>query len=502
MTLSPEVRAHIRRLFHAEHWKIGTIASELGIHHDAVRSALEAHRFVSTRKVARSTLLDPYKPFIGETLEQHPRLRSSRIFEMIRGRGYTGSVVALRRYVRGVRPVPTREAFFRLDTLPGEQAQVDWGHFGRVRVGRAERRLSCFVMVLSFSRAIYARFSLDQTMENFLRGHVAAFEAFGGAPRTIFYDNLKSVVLERVGEHVRFHPSVLELAGHYHFAPQPCAPYRPNEKGKVERAIQYIRTSFFEARSFNTVSELNIEIVSWIASIADMRPWPGDPERKLRVFEARERERSQLLRRPEHDFPASTMRTVRSGKTPYVRFDLNDYSIPIDFVGKSLTLLADELDVRLIHGADEVIAKHKRSWSRGERIEIAQHLDTLAAEKRRARENRGRDRLRSVCPSTDRFLSMIVSRGNPVRPHTAHLNRLLDRFGAPALETAINAALTKNAASSASVAHILDQENRRHGLLPPLETVLPDDPRVRDTRVTQHDLGSYAALLAPSEEEP
>ena len=168
---------------------------------------------------------------------------------------------------------PTREAFLRLTTMPGEQAQVDWGHFGKIQIGSAKRALSCFVLVLSWSRAMYARFALDQTLESFLRGHVLAFEALG-VPREILYDNLKSVVLERVGDHIRFHPRILELAGHYHFAPKPCAPYRGNEKGKVERQIQYLRHSFFAARRFSSVDDLNMQLARWI-SAEDKKAFDG-----------------------------------------------------------------------------------------------------------------------------------------------------------------------------------------------------------------------------------
>ena len=142
---------------------------------------------------------------------------------MLRSRGYSGSVFPLRRYVRLIRPVPIREAFFRLSTLPGEEVQVDWGSFGKIRVGGAERALSCFVMVLSWSRATFSRFTLDQTLESFFRCHVEAFEAFKGVPRSALYDNPKSVVLERQGDLIRFHPRILELAGHYHFAAKPVA---------------------------------------------------------------------------------------------------------------------------------------------------------------------------------------------------------------------------------------------------------------------------------------
>jgi transposase len=160
---------------------------------------------------------------------------------------------------------------------------VDWGHFGTLQIGAARRALSCFVLVLSWSRAVYARFALDQTLESFLRGHVEAFAALGGIPRVLLYDNLKSVVLERFGEHIRFHPRLLELAGHYHFAPQPCAVARGNEKGRVERTIQYLRHAFFAARRFTTVDDLNAQLTQWITDTAHQRAVPRCPRIRLRA---------------------------------------------------------------------------------------------------------------------------------------------------------------------------------------------------------------------------
>jgi len=228
--IPPEQRAEIRRLYYAGHWPIGTIATTLGVHHDTVRLAIE--RFIRPGTQVRPSTLDPYKPFLLMTLEQYPRLRATRLYAMIRERGFAGSAVQVQRWVRTVRPAARAEAYLRLETLPGEQAQVDCGNFGALPVGGGRRLLSCFVLVLPWSRAVYARFALDQTLKSFLRGHVEAFTALGGIPRTILYDNLKSVVLDRVGDHIRFHPRVLELAGHYHYAPQPCAPTAATRKGR------------------------------------------------------------------------------------------------------------------------------------------------------------------------------------------------------------------------------------------------------------------------------
>ena len=169
-------RAEMRRLFYAEHWPIGTVADALGVHHETVRRALNRDRGIHPGPQIRASALDPYKTFITATLEQYPRLRATRLWAMLRDRGYAGSAVQVRRYVRTVRPVARAEAYFRLDTLVAEQGQVDWGNFGAIQIGRARRVLSCFVLVLSWSRALVAEFFFDQSLENFLRGHVRAAE--------------------------------------------------------------------------------------------------------------------------------------------------------------------------------------------------------------------------------------------------------------------------------------------------------------------------------------
>jgi transposase len=496
--IPPEQRAEIRRLYYAEHWRIGTIATTLGVHHDTVRHAIE--RFIRPGAQIRPTTLDPYKPVLLATLEQYPRLRATRLYAMIRERGFAGSAVQVRRWVRTVRPAARAEAYLRLDTLPGEQGQVDWGNFGPLPIGRGRRMLSCFVLVLSWSRAVYARFALDQTLESFLRGHVDAFAALGGAPRTILYDNLKSVVLDRAGDHIRFHPRMLELAGHYHFAPQPCAPYRGNEKGKVERTIQYLRHSFFAARRFSGLDDLNAQLGRWIAEVAHARPLPGGARDRL-VREALAEEQPRLLPLPAHPFACDVVRPAVSGKTPYIRFDGNDYSIPHILVRRPLTLVATETVGRLLDGVTEV-ARHARSYDRGQRVEEPAHLAALAREKRHAHDLRGRDRLRATCAYADALLDALARRGEPLAPHTTLLLRLLDQYGAAALDWALTEALARGAVSAPSVAHLLDQRARARRQPPPLSVVLPADPRVRDLRVTPHPLTAYDALLTPPPEAP
>jgi len=195
--ISLETRVQIRHYFYAEHWKIGTITRELGVHPETVSLAIESQRFGGALSL-RPSIVDPYRDCIRQILDQHPRLCATRIYQRIREGGYQGSVVQLRRVVASLRP-QTPEPFLCLQVFPGQQAQADWANFGHVKVGGARRALSCFVMTLSYSRALYLEFFFDQTTENFLRGHVHAFDAWAGQPRVILYDNLKSAVLERRG---------------------------------------------------------------------------------------------------------------------------------------------------------------------------------------------------------------------------------------------------------------------------------------------------------------
>src|SRR5215813_202817 len=278
--IDPELVAKIRLLFFAEHWKIGTIATQLNLHRDTVCAALETDRFHRPKQDRTARKTDPYVDFIRQTLAQYPRLRSTRIFQMIRARGYEGGSSQLRRLVAQLRPV-VQEPFLQLRTFPGEQAQADWASFGEVRIGSAFRRLSCFVITLSYSRALYLEFFLDQTLESLLCGHVNAFSDWQGLPRAVLYDNMKQVVLERFCNSIRFHPRLLDLCGHYHFAALPCQPGRGNEKGRVERAIRYIRDSFFAARRFTTLKDFNRQALEWRDRVARQRPWPDDDSRTV-----------------------------------------------------------------------------------------------------------------------------------------------------------------------------------------------------------------------------
>ena len=498
MAISPELEAQILRYHFAEHWKPGTICRQLGLHHDTVQRVLAQHGVPRAARLVRVSKIEPYLPFIEDTLRQYPRLTAARLYDMVSARGYVGSADHFRHQVAQLRPRAPAEAFLRLRTLPGEQGQVDWGHFGTLSIGRAERPLMAFVMVLSYSRRIFLRFFLDARMENFLRGHEAAFTAWNALPRVLLYDNLKSAVLERRGDAIRFHPTLLAFAGHYRYEPRPVAVARGNEKGRVERAIRYVRDNFWPARTFRDLDDLNAQAQAWCDGPAMARPCPEDRSQSVRaVFEA---ERERLLRLPDNPFPTDERLEVSVGKTPYVRFDRNDYSVPHTQVRRTLSVVASPTEVRVLDGV-ELIARHRRSYDRGAQIEDAAHIQALVADKQAARAHRGIDRLAAAVPDSRELLTDAAERGENLGTLTAMLLRLLDEYGAVELAAAIADALARGVPHPTAVRLALERRRDERGAPPPLSVPLSDAVRRRDPVVRTHALSSYDQLTQPETAE-
>lgn len=480
--------AEIRRLFFGEHWKVGTIADQLGLHRDVVKRIIEADGFAN-EGTARPSALDPYVPFMREQLERFPRLTGTRLHRMLADRGYSGSAVQVRRRIRrdGLRRRKPPEAFFELKKLAGEEGQVDWMHVGQVEVDGTTRTVSALVIVLSWSRAVWVHFSFDQKVESVLRGHVAAFEHFGGVPRTLLYDNMKTVVIERRADAIRFHPRLLHLAGHYLFSPTPCGPYRPNEKGTVERRIRDIRSSMLEGRCFHSLDELRKAFRRWQQEVAYERAHPR--EDGLSVRQAIEAERAHLLPLPSHPVETDEVRPIKVGKKqPYVHYDGNRYSVPAELVGSTLTLSASDARVRVLDG-QSVVAEHDRCWGKKQRLDDPAHLDALAASKRKAASARGRDRVVTLLPIAQTWYRLLAKRALPMGPQTKKLLLLIEQYPLDEIDLAIEAAIERETLSADSIARLLEQSERARTEPPAVPVRMP--PHVRDIDVRHHDLGDY-----------
>jgi transposase len=498
MTIPPDTEAQILRYYHVEKWRVGTIARQLRLHPETVGRVLAQAGLPHVGPPRRPSKIDPYLPFIIEMLAKFPTLTASRLHAMVCERGYRGGKSRFRSIIACHRPRPKAEAYLRLRMLPGEQAQCDWAHFGHIVIGRARRPLMAFVMVLSYSRHIFLRFFLDSRTESFLRGHLGAFAAWGGIPRVILYDNLRSAVLERHGDAIRFNPTLLEFAAHYRYEPRPVAIARGNEKGRVERAIQFVRRAFFAARAFADLDDLNAQADAWCRGLASDRRCPEDPTRG--VGEVFAEEANLLLRLPDNPYRVVERVEVRVGKTPYVRFDLNDYTVPHTHVRRTLTLLADPDRLRIVEGQD-VLAAHPRSYDRGQQIEDPSHLQALVDAKRKARHHRATDRLVQAAPASRTLLLRAAERGHNLGNITATLARLLERYEPAQLDAAILEALDRDVPHPNAVRLALERQRDDRGQAPPVALVLPAHVRARDKAVQPHSLDTYDQLRKVGHEE-
>ena len=260
----------------------------------------------------------------------------------------------------------------------------------------------------------------------------------------MIYDNARVCVLERRGDVIRFHPALLDFAYHHGFEPRAAAPYRGNEKGRVERAIRYIRESFYAARRYRDLDDLNDQARRWCVEEANERRLTSDTDKT--VAEAFAEEQQHLIPLEGDPFLTDDQRETRVSKSPYVRFDKNDYSVPPSLVGETVSILASDRRVRIISDGEEVCV-HPRSFEKGRLIEVPEHRTELWDRKIGARRGRAQDRLTRAAPAVERILAEVAQRGDNLGSTCAQLIRLLDQYGATRLQAAAEEALAMGCAS-------------------------------------------------------
>jgi transposase len=483
-----ELKSEIRRLFFVRHFSANAISASLGIHRDTVLRALELRK--SEREAAESEL-DRFVQKIRETLDIYPKLHGSRIYTMLKQQGYTGSLRQLRRRLSHMRK-PFKERFYvKSEYIPGECAQVDWGHFGILRVGKAERKLSAFVMTLAWSRRIFVCFTFDQKIETLLECHRKAFIALGGVPRAILYDNMRTVVVERLGQSIRYHDSLIEFCQHWLFQPSVCAPFQPQAKGRVERSIRYFRGAFFEGRPLSDIQTLNADVLLWCEDEARSRKWPEDPSRT--VADAFTEEQKVLLPLPDMAPSLPRKLNLKADRYGFVHFDRNQYSVPAAAASIILTLWVYEQEVAIVSGKDE-IARHPRSFDAGQKIEIKTHRDEINSYRNKPRISHSIARLSEDLPELQPLMRQWIEFHLDTKALVNFLSKARDLHGPGLVNKVIHNALQDRASRVEDLGRYLYELLQQTDPSPTLNLRLPENPDVRDLSIKSHDLNTYDDL--------
>jgi len=268
---------------------IRAIARQLGVSRNTVRSALRAKgpRRYGPR-APRATKLEAFEGYVRDRVDSagDVRLPATVLLREIREQGYRGGLTQLKVLMQSLQPPKREDPLVRFETAPGQQMQVDFVVFRR----RGER-LSAFVATLGYSRMSFVRFVTDETWSTVKDGLKAAFAYFGGVPREVLFDNMRTVVIERNaygrGAH-RLHTGLLDLSKELGFSVRLCRPYRAKTKGKVERFNRYLRESFYnplvtrlQAHVLLDAETANVEVLKWLRDVANVREHKGTGSRPV-----------------------------------------------------------------------------------------------------------------------------------------------------------------------------------------------------------------------------
>lgn len=346
------------------------IARITGLSRNTVRKVLRGEHDLARKDTPRASVLDPFKDYLRERRAEHP-LSAVRLMEEIRPMGYDGSVITLRRFLATLEEGARRQGKLtvRFETPPGRQAQADWAHAGRIVDGQGRARpVYAFTFVLSYSRMLYVRFATSMNLASLIDCHRRAFDYLGGWPQSILYDNMKQV---RIGPG-RFNEAFLDFANHHGFTPKTHRAYRPRTKGKVERAVDYLKDGFLLGRTFADLEDLNAQALAWLAGTANVREHATTGRRPVDLL-------AEEGLTPASSVPAyrylDPVRRVVSFEA-MVHYRGSRYSVPPAFAGKPVEVAAAGGQV-VIRSGDVVVAEHREAAQPGQCIAAREHIAEL-----------------------------------------------------------------------------------------------------------------------------
>jgi transposase len=445
----------IHRLREQEHLTLRQIALALHLTYPTVQKWAARPAYQKAKIPKRPSKLDAFKGLIVGLLQRHP-YTAQQVLQQIKTQGYAGSYSILKAFVRQVRPAP-KPAYLMLQFAPGDCAQVDWGSFGSISVGSTRRRLSFFVLVLCHSRLLYVEFTLSEGMDQFLTCHRHALEFLGFVPHRVMIDNLKVGVLHHpVGQSAQFNPRYLDFAAHYGFQPVACNVRQPNEKGRVESGVGYVKKNFLQGLDLSCFAAVNPAARQWLDTVANVR-LHGETHRKpLDLFAE---EKAQLKPLPVQPYDCAVIRPTGANGCCRVAFEANRYSVPYLYASQKLTLkiYPDQL---LFYHQEKLIATHVRCYDRRQDIRHPDHDQELLAQRQKARDQTLLLAFLNLSPQAEAYVRKLQEkRLNPAH-HLRKIMALSELYGPDKVARAIQDAITFEAYGCEYIANILEQRER------------------------------------------
>ncbi|EMS79977.1 IS21 family transposase [Desulfotignum phosphitoxidans] len=465
-------------------FSIRQIARQLGLDRGSVKKYLEQPDITCQKKPGRVSKLDPYRDLIREMVNDYPQIKAPVVLQHIRVKGFTGEITIVRDYLKQIRH-DKKQAFIRFESRPGEQFQIDWGHFGSLTYGKSSRKLYALAVIESHSRMLFVVFTHSQNQATLHRCLVAAFLYFGGTPGELVVDNMVTAVIERVGSMIRFNEAFLDFLRHFGITPKACNVRAPHEKGKVENSIRYLRNNFWPLRKFTDLDDVNHQVLAWLDTTANQRVHQTTGEKPVDRFV---KDALNPLPDPLPDYRETE--TLRVYKDFGVRFDTNVYTVPPRLVGKSVILKADSRTISIYY-KEKQVAAHTRKWEKNLRIDLPAHKEQVRKLRKRILMDRQMMVFMSLGQEAVDYLEKLTDASQPLKKTVSHLLQLQDKYGASSLIYALRKALAHKLYGSEYVENILHQEMARAVRHRPVELKNED---LNQIRLPQPNLAEYDAL--------
>lgn len=399
------------------------------------------------------------EPYRAQVLELHAAgVEGAAIYQRLRERGFTGSLSAVYRFLHQLRPAEP-EATVRVETAPGQEAQVDFGYAGRMLdpANGQLRKAWAFVMVLAWSRFMYVEFVWDQTVATWLSLHRQAFEFFGGVPRRVVLDNLKAGVTKACFDDPQIQYAYRECAEHYGFLIAPCRPRTPEHKGKVEQGgVHYVKRNFLGGRTPTTLTQANREVRQWCETTAGQRIHGTTKQPPLTRFT--DTERAVLLPLPATPYDLATWKVATLHRDCYVVFNNAFYSAPFRLIGQRLQVRGGSHDVQLFTADWQRVATHPRATEPGARLTHPDHLPPQKLPGLQLGKESCLERASDIGPAARQVVETLLADVVVDRLRTAgRILALVEHVGAERLEAACARALHYDEVSHRAIKAILVQ---------------------------------------------
>ncbi len=411
-----------------------------------------SHKGQSNREIAR--LLEVSEGTVRYHRRREDGVGMQAIYQRLaEDHGYPGSYSALRRYVIHLEGA-VLNAFIRIETAPGDEAQVDFGAAGEmIEPATGElKKAWVFVMTLSASRHQYATFVFDQKVSTWLRCHREAFEYFGGVPKKVVLDNPKCAIVKAALYDPVVQRSYREFAEHYGFLISPCRVRTPEHKGKVESGVKYVKKNFLAGRDAMTITDANAKVITWIEKTAGVRVHGTTKRRPIEQFERVERD--ALLPLPVSPYDLGVWKAAKLHPDCHVVVDGAYYSAPFRLIGRRLWVRSNGRDVEIYHDYERV-ATH--AWgSPGTRRTNPAHYPPEKVAFLMATPAWCRQRTGEIGSATREVVERLLSERPLDRLRSVQaLLRLAQKYGAPRLEAACARALRFDEATYTTIKRIL-----------------------------------------------